>query len=473
MQTQRRHSPVSFALSGGFVLALTIFSAATVLGQDKHPVYLPIVAHQTDAAPMPVEAVEPVTTSTPDVRPTSTSVSHEPTSVSHEPTSVPHEPTSVQTPAPTATDLGTVIVPQTATPTATNQPLPKVTPTVPTPTSMPTDQAPIPPYSPPGGLWLSAAEITQLPMSGSAWDNLKAAADEQPGKPDLSDQDSAVNVHILAKALVYARTGEESYRGDVLEAIKTVVNEQSENGGRTLALGRELAAYIIAADLINLQHVNSDLDARFRARLRELLDKPLEGSGSARTLRETHELRPNNWGTHAGASRAAIAVYLGDAEELERTAQVFHGYLGNLAVYDGFKFDSDLSWQANNGRPIGINPAGATKEGHSIDGALPEEMRRGASFQWPPKSTNYPWEGLQGAFLQAEILARAGYPVYEWEDRALLRAVEFLYAIDWPAHGDDEWIPWMVNRIYGTNFPTAIKAQPGKNMGWTDWTHGN
>ncbi|MEZ4708077.1 MAG: hypothetical protein R3A44_12770 [Caldilineaceae bacterium] len=105
--------------------------------------------------------------------------------------------------------------------------------------------------------------------------------------------------------------------------------------------------------------------------------------------------------------------------------------------------------------------------------ALPEEMRRGG---FVPLAARFHQlcavaEGLRGAFVQAEILARAGYPVYEWEDRALLRAVEFLYGINWPAQSDDEWMPWMVNKIYGTNFPTATKAHAGKNMGWTDWTH--
>ncbi|MCB0142985.1 MAG: alginate lyase family protein, partial [Caldilineaceae bacterium] len=256
---------------------------------------------------------------------------------------------------------------------------------------------------------------------------------------------------------------------EVVDALKIVTDGQTEAGGRTLALGRELAAYVISADLIDLQHVDPGLDGRFRNKLRELLTKTLDG----KTLIETHEQRPNNWGTHAGASRAAVAVYLGDKAELERTAQVFHGWLGDISAYSGFSYNSDLSWQADSSHPVGINPAGATKDGHSIDGALPEEMRRGGSFRWPPASTNYAWEGLQGAFVQAEILARAGYPVYEWEDRALLRAVEFLYGINWPAESDDQWMPWMVNKIYGTNFPTATKAHAGKNMGWTDWTHGN
>ena len=80
-------------------------------------------------------------------------------------------------------------------------------------------------------------------------------------------------------------------------------------------------------------------------------------------------------------------------------------------------------------------------------------------------------EPLQGALVQAELLHRAGYLVWEWEDRALLRAAQFLYDIGWQPDGDDEWLPWLINFAYETDFPSSTPVRPGKNMGWTDWTH--
>jgi hypothetical protein len=302
-----------------------------------------------------------------------------------------------------------------------------------------------------------------LPTSGVAWDHLKAAADQDPGRPNLSNQDQDSNVYVLAKALVYARTGERAYRDEVIENLMTAIG--TEDGGLTLALGRELVAYVIAADLVNLP-AEPDKDQRFRVWLRHTLTETLDGS----TLQSTHENRPNNWGTHAGASRAAVALYLGDADELERTAQVFKGWLGDRNAYAGFIYGK-LSWQADRRKPVGINPKGAMKEGHSIDGALPEEMRRGGKFRWPPKKTGYAWGALQGALVQAEILHRAGYLTWEWEDKALLRAAQFLYGLGWEPDGDDEWQPWLVNYAYGTAFPATTPARPGKNMAWTDWTH--
>jgi hypothetical protein len=319
------------------------------------------------------------------------------------------------------------------------------------------------------GIWISREEIERLPTSGPAWEQLLQTAGRKAGDPDLNDKDDPVNVRVLAKALVFARLGEEPYRDDVIKALDSVTYKNSEKGGNTLALGRELVAYVIAADLINLPQHNPQLNADFENRLRELLDKRLDG----RTLRSTHEERANNWGTHAGASRAAVTIYLGDKDELQRTADVFKGWLGDRESYDGFIFGDDLSWQCDPAAPVSINPAGCQKDGQDIGGTLPEEMRRGGEFRWPPEKTGYTWEALQGASVQAEILHRAGFDAWEWEEQAILRAVQFLYEIGWEAESDDEWQVWLMNYAYCTAYPTTSPTTAGKNMAWTDWTHGS
>ena len=311
------------------------------------------------------------------------------------------------------------------------------------------------------GIWISVDELMRLPTSGRAWDTVAAAARTSTSSPNISNQDDTTDVRTLAKALVGVRTGNQEYISQVRSTIMAAMD--TEDGGRTLALGRNLAPYVIAADLVGL---SAEQDAQFRAWLRETLTEELSG----RTLQSTHEDRPNNWGTMAGASRAAVAVYLGDQAELDRTAQVFKGYLGDRSSYADFKYGS-LSWQADPSRPVGINPQGAIKDGHSIDGVMPDDMRRGGSFHFPPSSTGYPWEGLQGAITQAEILHRAGYDAWQWEDQALLRAVEFLYGLGWQASGDDQWQPFLLDARYGTSHAANPQAGPGKIMGWTAWTH--
>jgi len=320
------------------------------------------------------------------------------------------------------------------------------------------------PRLPRGYIWIDPDRLRSLPMEGAAWDNLMQAAEMPLGLPDLSNQEDPTNVRVLAKALVYARTGEERFRKAVIAACMLAIG--SEKGGRTLSLGRELMAYVLAADLVGLPE---EEDRRFRSWLRKVVTLRFP---SGKTLRSTNERRPNNWGTHAGASRLAVAVYLHDREEIARVARVFKGWLGDRESYAGFRF-KDRDWQANPARPVGINPVGATREGFSIDGVLPDDQRRAGGFRWPPPKENYVYTALQGALAQAVILHRLGYPVWDWEDRALLRAFRWLHEqAHFPAVGDDTWLPHLINYYYGTHFPAPVPARPGKNLGWTDWTHG-
>jgi hypothetical protein len=239
---------------------------------------------------------------------------------------------------------------------------------------------------------------------------------------------------------------------------------ETENGGRTLSLGRELLAYIIAADLVGLE---PDEDLAFRAWLDAVRSEDLSG----RTLISAHEDRPNNWGTHAGASRIAAAIYLGDDSDLDRAATVFRGFLGERSSYAGFRY-GELSWQCDMAAPVGINPTGCTRDGNDLDGVIPDDQRRGGTYIWPPPRENYVWEALQGTVAQAHMLHRRGYPAWGWGNEAVRRAVRWLHDVpNYPAEGDDTWIPWLVNAAYGTSFP-AVLSRPGKNIGFTDWTHG-
>lgn len=354
-----------------------------------------------------------------------------------------------------------------AEPLASGDPASSVVAVGPTPAPQAPQGRPVaPPIPRQGGyIIIPKARLATLPVTGPAWQALKAAADGSAGTPDLSNQDQDNNVFVLAKALVYARTREPRYRDEVVANLKAAIGTE---GGRTLALGREIGAYVLAADLIDLSVIDPSFDAQtFRPWLRSLLSLPLEGL----TLQTTHEQRANNWGTQAGASRAAIAAYLGDATELARVAQVFKGWLGDRTSYAGFSY-GDLSWQADPVHPVGINLVGATIDGIDVDGSLPEEMRRGGTFRWPPAPTDYPWGALEGAILQAEILYQAGYDAWNWENQALERAYEFLLnRANWRPAGNDEWQLWLVDYRYGSISWAGSPGPYGKNFGWSDWLY--
>jgi len=314
-----------------------------------------------------------------------------------------------------------------------------------------------------GAVWISPEEIRALPTSGAAWHALVQTADAPLSAPNLSGRDDNADVQVLARALVYVRAGGEHYKDEIVRGI--VLAMGTESCGDVLSLARNLPGYVIAAELVGLP---PPVERIFRDWLAELPDRDLEGQ----TLRQIHEKRPNNWGTHAGGARAVIARYLGDAEDLARVAQVFHGWLGDRASYDGFAY-GELDWQADPEHPVGINPKGSTKDGHSIDGVLPDDQRRSGGFAWPPPKENYCYEALQGALLQAMVLSRAGYEIWEWNDRALLRAFQWLEReADFPTQGDDTWQPFVINHFYRADLRTVVPARPGKNVGWTDWTLG-
>jgi hypothetical protein len=318
------------------------------------------------------------------------------------------------------------------------------------------------------GLWLSTRELASLPTVGPAWERVVEVADERLREDtDLGRRDDH-NVRTLAAALVGARLDDDRYRRKALEGLRTVVEEEPHDD--LLAAARRLSTYVIAADVLDLSSLDPAFDARFRGWVDRMRHHEFEPRRFGSTIIDAAEGRPNNWGTHAGASRVAAAVYLGDEADLTRAAQVFKGYLGDRDTYDGFRYGK-LDWQADPARPVGINPVGATIDGRSVDGVLPDDQRRGGRFRWPPPRENYVWEALQGATVQAELLSRQGYDAWEWEDRALLRAVTWLHdEAEYPAEGDDRWIPWLVNRAYGTRFPTE-ETSTGKSMGFTDWTH--
>jgi hypothetical protein len=275
------------------------------------------------------------------------------------------------------------------------------------------------------------------------------------------------DVYTLAGALVYARTGQGAYRSKAAAAIAAAMG--TESSSRALEVSRNIQSYVFAADLIDLKTFDSGADTRFRAWLAALKTRSFDGM----SIVESSEKRPNNWGTHAMAARIAIDRYLGDSADLGRAALVFRGWLGDRSAYAGFDY-GDTSWQADPGKPVGINPAGATKSGHSIDGVLPDDQRRAGGYTWPPPCENYVHEALQGALVAATELKRAGYDAWSWQGQALRRSYAWLYTVDsCPAAGDDGGFPFLVNAAYGTTYAGARPAPVGKNVGWLDWTHGS
>lgn len=376
-------------------------------------------------------------------------------------TSVPPTATSPPTVAPTATSTSTPVPTSTSTATATAVP--------PTATTVPATSTPVPAGS---GIWISRDEILALPTSGAGWTELIAAADKTDiGSPSLTNQDSDHSTYTMAQALVCARTGIQSYCQRVVTTLNALATGNYESGTRALALGRELIGYILSADIVDLKTINPSVDGLFRTKIRSLLTFPTKDGPDS--LISCDERRANNWGGHCGASRIAADLYLGDRVDLDKAANVLRGWMGDRSAYAGFVYDQPYwqDWQPDPSKPVGILPPGAQLIGRDFGGAEPEEMRRAGVPQWPPSKTDYAWEGLQGRLASTWMLHRAGYDVANVMQKAMLRAVQFLYSIGWPAVGDDQWQIPLINRLYNVAFPVTGGGK-GKNVGWTLWAFG-
>lgn len=327
------------------------------------------------------------------------------------------------------------------------------------------------------GIWMSREEIAALPLN-AYWDNVRDYADRS-ASPDVSDHSEVANAIVMAKALVYARTGDEEYRRQVIRLLGHereggVIGTEDNSADRTLGPARKICAYVIAADLVDLP---ADADADFRDWIGTVRHRNLSG----KTLISTHEGRPNNWGTSASATRLAIALYLEEDDEVERVAEVFKGWLGDRNSYAGFKYNEEEKWQFNPDRPVGINPKGATKHidgaERNIDGVLPDDLRRAGKVRWPPPKENYVYGALQGVVATAIMLERAGYDdVWEWEDRAIMRAFVWMHDVaDFHAEdsgGDDTHMLPVIKSKYGIDYWDEEPTEHGKIVSFTDWMFG-
>lgn len=340
------------------------------------------------------------------------------------------------------------------------------------------------------GFWISRDELMTRPTSGAPWTALLADASSNPGTADVSNQDSNHDVLTLAAALVCVRTNEfcAKARQGVVDAIGT------EQGGRWLAVGRNMLAYVIAADLLGLRadgNAASD-GSRVQAWIASFLTMKLAHNNSG----EPWPLIPFESGSNAsaqeGAVYAAIGAYLNDRTVLERGWDAFRTYACDPSAPDREKINLSAGiaagWAHDDAKPCAINPLGTSKmvpaglpgagTVRRIDGAIINDMRRGGDYQWPPGYTQYPWIGLEGAVAAAVILHRAGYPAFEVADRAMLRTHEYLWYlrentgnIDWFDGTRADEVRFIINIVYGKSFPTSSGVGGGRTFGYSDWSH--
>jgi hypothetical protein len=300
-------------------------------------------------------------------------------------------------------------------------------------------------------------------MSGAAWNAVVNAAGGGGGA-NIADQDSHHDQAALAAAIYAARTGQE--RDRAVAALQSAIG--TEQGGRWLAVGRNLTGYVIAADLLGIRSGPIfDWLASFRT-----MRLPHNNSGEPITFRESAWGSGSNASAQEGAAYVALAVYLGDRDMLAWSWNAFRRYAGDRSSPHTISSNSD-AWQQVPNDPVGIQNAGASKGGCSIDGAISNDMSRGGEATCDPGETQYPWVGLDGAVPAAVILNRAGYPAWDVANQALRRAGTYLHGLGgaWWDPGQAPAVKHLLNRVYGLGYPVAYPVGPGRVVGFTDYTH--
>ena len=318
-----------------------------------------------------------------------------------------------------------------------------------------------------GSLLASPAELAALPTSGAAWKALRSVADGSLGEADLTNQDNKHAVKTLAVALVANRLGSETYRAKARAAVMSAVGTERVGADNSiLALGRQLGAYVLAADLIDLSGTD---DARLLAWLSPIRTQDLGGHSRYRTLEGTCEDSPHNWGTFACASLVAANLYLGDSAAVQRSWAVFRGLTGDRAAYAGFQDISSDIWACQGKAFTPFNSM--CPEDTVRYGAFVKDVTRGDDPPIPSGAgLSYTLEILQGVAFEAELLQRAGYadawkllmPAFAW---ARKNGVMNLHSVGYH-------VTWWANARYGWSIPT-FSAGYGRLFGYTDWLYGS
>jgi hypothetical protein len=325
------------------------------------------------------------------------------------------------------------------------------------------------------------------PTSGTSWDKIRTAAYGSWGTADLQYPTNKHAINTLAGALVYARTGDTALRLKVRNAIiaaKRSLDESAEWQTRdgVLSAGRQIGAYVIAADLIGLKSYDINAYGEFTGWLSSIRTTNIGTHSRWQNIRYTCENATGNWNTFACASRIAASIYLGDTADVQRSSLIIRALLGERSVYpkdapgkngyfehtaayqSSWSCDS-INWTANNTYCV--------KSGVNIDGVLVEDASRGGGCcLLQGDGVMYSWEALQGLFVSAELIYRAGNygNPYVWSNYALLRTMNFMQRSGWAVTPPATYVPWLANFRYGTSYPTTTTGN-GRIMAWGDWLY--
>jgi hypothetical protein len=333
-------------------------------------------------------------------------------------------------------------------------------------------------------MFIKPAELMAKPTSGAGWNFIKSKADGTWGTVRLSDQNLLTQGYVLAGALVYARTGNVTYKNKVITAIKQVPGTEVGTTTQLLALARTLYGYVVSADMVGMDYNtvcnNGETWLHFLKRIRTTV---IPGNARWTTLEYTSANTSSNWGAHALASHLAVSYALNDTTAIQRDINIFKRFLGDLSSpaapfqpTASYIYHSDgQTWDMSPTLLRGINPASTTdkRSGALIEDAL--RLTSGGSDSVAcctvqAAAVGYQEETLDGILSTAQLLRAHSVDLTTFQSSALKRAFVFYITHGGPSsYSVARYLPYAINYLYGTNYPTQTEDRPYRHMGYGSW----
>lgn len=339
---------------------------------------------------------------------------------------------------------------------------------------------------------IKRAELMAKPTSGPGWDYMKQVVDQPWETPRLGNGRVRVHTRVLGAALIYARTGDVTYRDKVINALKQIpgsytASSESDGGSSLLDTARTTYAYVMAADLIGFsQSTVCNNGQTWRQFLEEVRTKEITGNTRWKTLEFTSQDSASNWGTYALSSHLAVSIALNDTAAISRNTEIFKRYLGDTTSTappfnpsSSYKYnDNGATWDMTPTLQRGINPdvAGDRRSGSLVEDLMRSDYDFGAFYvQSVPCCTVYPTGRLYQAeifdgLLAINMLFKARSNDYkDFQNQAIRRAFDFYMRNGGPYDPNSgDYLPIAINKWYGTNYE-VVGDSYARHLGYGNW----
>lgn len=331
------------------------------------------------------------------------------------------------------------------------------------------------------GVIIDHDELMALPTSGAAYEALHSRAKSQTVTgAKLSDMHMQHDVGTLSVALDGVRLDDAALIAKAKACLTDAIG--TEAGGDSMDVGRSLAAYVMAADVLDIRSGPIyEWLAGFRTK-----KIPHDNTGVPMTFRDRAWETGTNASCQVGLCSLSLAVYLRDQEWITDNWNAFRRICGDRT--SPFKLKANQygdPWQEIPGDRVGIQNKGAKVNGIDVDGAYVDMGRSNpkpvAALKYDERMSLYPWVSLNSIIWAGAIFKRLGYPAFEIQDRAVLRAVMYLRRLardynqaGWWGQDKKEDAKWIAHVAYPADLPLSeypihLPVAGNDQVGWSDW----